>query len=307
MSQLLDRFHGAPFRLPVAVPDPISTFMPRLQPRHYAYFWAALTGGIGGLLGLTYATEELRSVGLERLFIVCGSLLVPVLYVYYLDLLNHFVDPRWRTLVTTFLLGAFVSAPLAILLETFLPAGTGAPGPAFLTGLIEEFCKAVALLWLLRRSHRYLMFEMDGIILGAAAGMGFAAIEDILYGTAAFRHGLTVVVATVWVRQILGPFGHGTWTAIVGGAIWRAKGSGPPRITWSVVGAYLLAAALHGAWDWEPIHNAGLVLWFFGVGAVGLIILRAMVHQALAQEDAFVQRVGPSPAPGPAPAGDGGG
>lgn len=297
---LFHRFHGAPIHLPVVVPDPISTFMPRLQPRHYAYFWGALGGGLGALIGLTYETVTLHSIGLEKLFIVCGSLFVPVLYVYYLDLRNHFVDPRWRTLVATFLLGGLVGAPVAIALESVLPAGTGAPGPAFLTGLIEEFAKALAVLWLLRRSHRYLMFEMDGIILGAAAGMGFAALEDMLYGAAAFQHGLSAVVGTVWVREILGPFGHGTWTAIVVGTIWSEKGSGPPRITWRVIGAYLLAAALHGAWDWEPIHGPALVFWFIGVGTVGLIILRAMVHQALAQEDAYIERAAPAP-PGTAP------
>lgn len=299
MGVLMRRFHGGPFG-PLMVPDPISTFMPRLQGRHYAFFWLVLIGGIGGLIGLSFATIETHSTGLERLFIVGGSLLVPSLYVYYLDLRNHFVDPRWRTLVTTFLLGAFVGAPLALVLEAFLPAGVGKPGPAFVTGLIEEFAKAVAIFWFLRKRYRYLLFEMDGIILGAAAGMGFAALEDMLYGASAFHHGLTSVIATVWAREILAPFGHGTWTAIVVGTIWRVKGSGKPRITWLVILAYLVAAALHGAWDWEPFSGIGVLLWFLLVGSVGLLILRAMVHQALGQEQAYLAaHAAPPPQPAP--------
>ncbi len=304
MKHLFHRFHGGPMNLPVVLPDPISTFMPRLQKRHYALFWAALVGGIGGLIGLSVATVESHSTNLERLFIVCGSLLVPVLYVYYLDLRNHFVDPRWRTLATAFLLGGLVSAPLAIVLEAFLPAGTGSPGPAFTTGLIEEGCKALPVLWFLRRKHKNLRFQMDGIILGAAAGMGFAAIEDMLYGAAAFHHGLTEVVATIWVREILAPFGHGTWTAIVVGTLWAVKERGTIRIAFSVAGAYLIAAALHGAWDWEPFTGFGVLLWFLLVGTVGLVVLRSMVHHALAQEDDYIRQTGISgqlaPSPGPA-------
>src|SRR5438270_9645477 len=98
---------GSHVRVPVSLPDPISTFMPQLQKRHYALFWTALAAGFAGLSGLTYETIQARSVQLEVIFIILGSLFVPALYIYYLDLRNEFVDPRWKTLVITFLLGSF--------------------------------------------------------------------------------------------------------------------------------------------------------------------------------------------------------
>lgn len=282
-------------RVPVAVPDPVSTFMPMLQRRHYAYFWGALVGGFSGLVALTVETVNVRSVQLEDLFIVAGSLFVPLLYVYYLDLRNQFVDPRWRVLVATFLLGALLAAPLALILELILPAGTGKLLPSLVTGAIEEFAKAVTVLWLLRKSHRYLMFEMDGIIIGAAAGMGFAAIEDIAYGASAFDHGLTNVVTTVWLRLLLGAFGHGTWTAIVVGTIWRVRGSRRSRVIPSVLAAYLVAVCLHALWDWNPAPDLWVLVWFLGVGILGLLILRTMIHHALAQEADYLA-AHPSPA-----------
>lgn len=248
---------------------------------------------------MTYETVELHSKSFEIAFVVLGSLLIPSLYVYYLDLHNHFVEPRWQTLVLTFALGALLAAPLAAVLEAFLPAGTGAPGPAFVTGLIEEFAKGLVVLIILRRSYKRLRFQMDGIIIGAAAGMGFAAIEDMLYGVTAFKHGLTVVIATVWTRQILAAFGHGTWTAIVGGAIWKARGSGIPRVTISVLGAYLVAAVLHALWDWEPLGGDAALFWFLLVGVAGLLILRVMVREALSEEEAYIKRL-PSDAQAPA-------
>jgi len=276
-------FHGGPFQH-AAIPDPVSTLMPQLAKRHYAYFWGALVLGFGGLIGLTDVTVTVHSRTIEELFIVLGSLFVPVMFVYYLDMRSLFVPPRFRTLLATFLLGAVLAAPLAAILESFLPAGTGAPGPAFVTGLIEEFCKALVLFWLMFRGHRYLRFEMDGVILGAAAGMGFAALEDMIYGASAFHHGLHAIVFTVWLRQLLGPFGHGVWTAIVGAAIWRSKGAGRPRITLAVLGAYLTAAVLHALWDWAPLPGFADLLWLVGVGIVGILILRALIHDAISQE-----------------------
>lgn len=276
-------FHGAPFQHTV-VPDPVSTLMPQLAKRHYALFWILLLLGFGALIGLTALTISVQTTSIEELFIVAGSLFVPILFVYYLDMRSLFVPPRFRTLIATFLMGALLAAPIAVILESFLPAGTGAPGPSFVTGLIEEFCKAGALFWLMFKRHRFLRFEMDGIILGAAAGMGFAALEDLLYGATAFSGGLHSIVLTVWLRQILGPFGHGVWTAIVAGAIWRAKGIGGPKITPSVIAAYLTAAGLHGLWDWAPLPGLLDLLWLLGVGILGILILRAMIHQALTQE-----------------------
>jgi RsiW-degrading membrane proteinase PrsW (M82 family) len=298
-------FHAAPFQH-AAIPDPVSTLMPQLAKRHYAIFWGMLIVGFACLIGLTDVTVTLHTRQMEEIFIIAGSLFVPVLFVYYLDMRSLFVPPRFRTLLGTFLMGVVLAAPLAIILESILPSGTGSPGPSLLTGLIEEFCKAGALFWLMFRGHRYLRFEMDGIILGAAAGMGFAAIEDMIYGAAAFHHGIHQVVFTVWLRQLLGPFGHGVWTAIVGGAIWRAKGAGGPRITLGVLAAYLTAAVLHGLWDWAPAPGLYDLLWLLGVGVAGILVLRAMIHQSLDQEKEVIAgkdlQISPSgPSPGPAP------
>ena len=271
---------------PLLIPDPVSTLMPHLQKSHYTFFWGALAGGLAGMTGLTVATVDTRSTGIEILFVLLSSLFVPSLYVYFLDKRNRFVEPRRTILIRTFLLGAFLACPLAAILETILGTGAGAPVPALGTGLIEEFAKATAIFWLLRKKHADLCFEMDGIIVGAAAGMGFAALEDMLYGGAAFHQGLTAVVVTVWLRQVLGAFGHGTWTAIVAGAIWRERQGGHFRITPRVFSAYLVAASLHGLWDWGPLG----VFTYLVVGVTGIYILRGMIKEALRQEDGFVAR-----------------
>jgi hypothetical protein len=86
-------------------------------------------------------------------------------------------------------------------------------------GLIEEGVKLAALWLLARRLPRYRV--RDGVVLGAAVGFGFAALESAGYAFNALftSDGLSLLnlVETEVLRGVLAPVGHGLWTAIVGG------------------------------------------------------------------------------------------
>src|SRR6476659_368338 len=70
---------------------------------------------------------------------------------------------------------------------------------AMLVGLIEEGCKIVALMFLAR--HLPHKRQIDGLLLGAAVGMGFAALESTGYAFTALllSHGYVAasIVSTV--------------------------------------------------------------------------------------------------------------
>jgi protease PrsW len=57
------------------------------------------------------------------------------------------------------------------------------------------------------------------------------------------------IVSTEAQRAVVSPFGHLTWTSLVGGAIfaaWRGGGFGPiSPVVWTFAGV----VALHAAWD----------------------------------------------------------
>jgi len=102
----------------------------------------------------------------------------------------------------------------------------------------------------------------DGIVLGAAVGFGFAALESAGYAFNALftMNGLSLlnVVETQVLRGVLTPVGHGLWTAILGGVLFRAAaGRGRLRITGTVVGWYLVVSLLHGLWD----ASRGIAVW----------------------------------------------
>src|SRR5215213_9107986 len=94
----------------------------------------------------------------------------------------------------------------------------------------------------------------DGIVLGAAVGLGFAALESAGYAFNALftMEGLSLqnLVETEVLRGLLTPLGHGLWTAILGGVLFRtAAQGGRLRVSGALVGWYVVVAGLHALWD----------------------------------------------------------
>ena len=152
---------------------------------------------------------------------------------------------------------------------------------AFTIGIIEEFVKILGVLVIARRwGHDS---ELDGLILGAAAGMGFAALESTGYAFTAFLESggsLSATVMVILIRGVLSPLGHGTWTAILVGVMFRESEARRFHINLKVIGAYLTVVILHGLWDGLPgmiafITSSGFDVFISQtlVGLAGLIIL----------------------------------
>jgi len=87
------------------------------------------------------------------------------------------------------------------------------------------------------------------------------------------------------LRELMSPFTHGTFSAIIGAAIWRARGSGGWRGPVGVLGAFVCSVVLHALWDAYP-QNVMALPWLCGVGAAGLLTLRQLFRHSL-REQAF--------------------
>src|SRR5439155_3092049 len=108
-------------------------------------------------------------------------------------------------------------------------------------GFSEEIAKPIGVLWLARQ-HEF-RAARHGFLLGAAAGMGFAAFETMGYGFTfllASRGNLDVLGEVLLTRGLLAPMAHGAWTALVVGVFWREG----KRINRRVIGAFLTAMVL---------------------------------------------------------------
>jgi RsiW-degrading membrane proteinase PrsW (M82 family) len=220
-----------------------------------------------------------------------GNFLVPVSYVAFFYERRHLSQVTLVSVAQTFFYGGVLGVFAAALLEPIFIRRLTFES-AFGVGLIEEFAKILGVV-LVARHHRH-DSEIDGVILGAAAGMGFAALESSGYVFTAFvasGGSLTDVVLTTLLRGLLSPVGHGTWTAILASVLFREGAPNRFRINGAVIGAYLTVAVLHGLWDGLPpvvaaVTGAGLDVFLAqgGIGVAGLAILWFRWREAVRRE-----------------------
>jgi len=171
----------------------------------------------------------------------------------------------WRLVLAAAVWGAIVATSLVILGEGAwqqVSFQTLVPGPgleaslALSAGLFEELAKGVAVLLLFLVMRDEFDDVVDGIVYGAAVGLGFNFMESISYMTyvySVFGDGQGAYAAGFqwYARQVLGLFfGHASYTALIGAGIGIARQLASRRAQLlSIASGWLIAIAAHFSWD----------------------------------------------------------
>lgn len=260
---------------------------PLKPPKANAWLRAIITGFIFYVIStaLLFLTQN---PNLFPTVVMIGSFLVPVTYVTFFYERRHLSNLSISTTFMGFIYGGILGVLAASVLEPIFVRNANMGGNLAI-GIIEEFAKILGVLLIARRFRHDM--EMDGLILGAAAGMGFAALESMGYAFTSFLASggsVSQTVLVTLVRGILSPVGHGTWTAIFASVLFREAKEGHFRINIKVIGAYLLVSVLHALWDSVPTLmtnylGSGLDV-FIGqavIGLSGLFILWMRWREAL--------------------------
>ena len=214
------------------------------------WLWAL---GIGALVLVAAAviTEITEDAILIPNVILVGSFLVPVCTVLWVLARPHETHLTIEMLLLGFLAGGTVGAVLTAVTEVYLLPDHVATNWAI--GFIEEGGKILILL--LVASLVRIRVPCDGMALGATVGAGFGAFETAGYVYRALvehagEHDILNILETEAFRGALAPFGHITWTAILGGAVFASAWQTgrfrfDRRVGWTLVGVI----ALHALWD----------------------------------------------------------
>ena len=285
--------------------------VPRHPPRPDRTTWRGVLGA-GVVLFILTAGVMLatRNPNLYPTVTLIGSFLVPVTFVAFLVDHQHWSTLSFETIVRGFVLGGVLGILGASILEPLLlpEFGTSRGGPGMAgwlaVGVIEEGCKLAAVAWVARRLWH--AGALDGLLLGAAVGMGFSALESSGYAFTvlmASAGNVPASLAEMVLRALLAPFGHGVWTAIVGAALFRDSVPGHFRVTARLALAFAFVAVLHAAWDGlnAPIIavlplgvplSAGMV----GASVLGLIVLAVVFRGSSRQQARLDRQFGMTPA-----------
>lgn len=271
------------------------------------WLWTLLTGTVlfaagSALLVTTHNPDLIPTV------VLVGNFLVPVVFVMFLYEHRHLSGLSPRTMIRSFAIGGALGLLGASLLEPLLlPAASARAGlglgDGLLVGAIEEGCKIGAVVALARRLRG--RTEMDGLLLGAAVGMGFAALESTGYAfTLLLANGGLPgpALAETVVRGLLAPFEHGVWTGILAAVTFREARGRHLRLTPSVVLAFSFVVLLHGLWDGLPnlfvvVVPPGLPvpMRLVALGALGLAVFVAVFQQARVRAERRLRRISGAP------------
>jgi RsiW-degrading membrane proteinase PrsW (M82 family) len=232
-----------------------------------------------------------------HLVVALGALPALLAMAYFDRLDAKRPEPR-STLRRIAILGG-VSVIPCILLELALTAvgpHVGYAGALFkgfvVAAAVEELAKVVVLRFFVWNRPEF-DERMDGITYGVRAGLGFALVENIgyLFG----QKGMAALAVVFLLRAVLAVPAHAIYAGIMGyfAARRRFDGSGP-----GLLGGYVLAVLLHGAYDAAVFSAAvahgrledGLVVVLLPIPlfivVVGGLVLRTMIKLATRADDA---------------------
>ena len=139
--------------------------------------------------------------------------------------------------------------------------------------IVEEFVKPLVMFQNL--SVRSNIDEVeDGIVYGAACGLGFGATENVLYGLSeeAVSVGYLGILAVVILRTVSSILLHSVATSFTGHGISKHLVEGQPFSV--VIKYYLLAVLIHSAWNGAAVVS---MVYSDDLGGVILLIFSIML------------------------------
>ncbi len=231
-------------------------------------------------MSLVVALLMFASVGLVPAVIATVVAFLPAaLYLLPLIWLDRYdPEPVWL-LALAFAWGGLVAVIVSFIVNTVLGEVTyqltqSAEASTFVGAVIsapifEEASKGLGLVVLLIFFRKYFDDILDGIVFAGVIALGFATVENVLYyGRAVGGGGLGGLTVLFFMRGIMSPFAHVTFTAMtgIGCGIARESHNTAVRILLPIAG-YIAAVVLHALW------NGMAVVGGLGGFVVGYVIL----------------------------------
>jgi RsiW-degrading membrane proteinase PrsW (M82 family) len=226
--------------------------------------------------------------------ILLGATVVPLAFLAFAQARAGKWQVPAAALVISAFFGGVIGTVVAGTLEYDALRGLGAL-PMVFVALIEESAKLVvpvALLFtvLVRHGRR---LPSDGLIVGVAAGMGFAALETMGYAFTALlssQGNIGAAEQTLFIRGLTAPAGHTAWTGLTAGALWALLASPSGRRVLEFLATFVGAVTLHALWDTFSGVVPFLILAIISLGWLfwALRRYRAFGERGLAREPVAV-------------------
>jgi RsiW-degrading membrane proteinase PrsW (M82 family) len=152
---------------------------------------------------------------------------------------DKFSPEPLRLLASLFFAGCLVTLPAAYIEQRF--SVNDLVRAAVIAPVVEEVLKLTAIVLICSWS-RHFNQVVDGAIYGISCGLGFAAVENLLFG---LNGGFGVLA----LRVLVGPMTHALYTGVTGLFFARAAFEHRPAL---MAFGLLLGVGLHAGWNFTP-------------------------------------------------------
>jgi protease PrsW len=243
--------------------------------RRHAWL-AVLVVGVALFLAVERTLVATQNPNFVPSAILLGAAIVPAAFLTFVYGRRLPYDVSPPVVLAAAFLGGIIGTVVAGTLEFDAQRDLGFL-PMVGVGLIEETSKLIIPLAVLIFFARYRK-QADGLLIGVAAGAGFAALETMGYAFVTLiqsKGSITDTVDVLLLRGIMSPAGHMAWTGISAAALYAAAEAGwSGRRVGGLLGAFVLAVALHTAWDSQESLIGTAIVAVVSLAALGWTVHR---------------------------------
>jgi RsiW-degrading membrane proteinase PrsW (M82 family) len=181
-----------------------------------------------------------------------------VVYLTVPRLLDRYDPEPWYALVGCLAWGGICATAFSIPINTCgscITPGDDTFATVLVAPIVEEAWKGLGVFGVFYFLRREFDGIVDGIIYATFVALAFAAIENVLYYAKAASESSEMFAGTLFLRGVLGPWGHPLYTSMTGIGFGFARETERAWVRWAApVLGYGAAVALHMLW------NGGAVL-----------------------------------------------
>lgn len=250
-----------------------------------------LFGRIFIVLAVTFVLLYIATDVFENLFavpgmIIMGSFAAPVSLLILFWKMNAPRNISFYEIGKMFFVGGTASIVATLVLYEVFPVYDLDFSSAIIVGAVEEVGKLAIILYFIKKMNP--KYILNGLLVGAAIGAGFAAFESAGYAyTIEAFFGESEMMNVIFLRGWMSIGTHVAWSAIAGAAVVYAKGAHPLKnehiFNSDFLKLFSVSIILHAVWDMplEGLQNFYFV--FIVLIIVAWIFIFSLINAGLKQ------------------------
>jgi RsiW-degrading membrane proteinase PrsW (M82 family) len=248
----------------------------------------------------------------DLIILLAVAFIPSLIYLVWIRNAERYGREPYGRLLRIFIFGAVISVAIAVIFEFLLmalvnqnmnrvyevfgndPNLSNLIIACIVAPLVEEMAKGLGVF----RSRRFMSEIEDGIVFGAAAGLGFAATENLLYESSTyFTDGTGAFITIAVIRSLSSALLHASASSVFGLGISRSALQGR---SWFLY--YMGAVTMHGVFNLAASFGSiyekdiGPAAYLIGLAAafviaiIGIFMVRSKIRSLDDQGSGRVRR-----------------